>query len=253
MVAIAFALSSSLLWGLSDYLGGFKSRTFAVPVVLAAMYLSSLLVMLVFVGARGEGPPSSSHVLAALGAGLVGIMALAAFYTRAVDRDDEHRRADRRDRRRAAGDRRPDRRRRARARCAPSGWRSRSSGIVLASREAPRRADRAARAAPEHRAGDRRRPRLRLVLRARRDRLGGRRRLDAAALARRRAFRSSRSSRCWRCAAAARCGRAGARRSRSAGIGLLDLGANAALQPRVDDRRAVERRRRQLAVSGRRP
>jgi drug/metabolite transporter (DMT)-like permease len=81
MAAIAFALSSSLLWGLSDYAGGFKSRTYAVPVVLAAMYLSSLLVMVAFVGARGEGPPSSSHVLAGLGAGLVGITALGAFYT----------------------------------------------------------------------------------------------------------------------------------------------------------------------------
>jgi len=81
LAAIAFALGSSLLWGLSDYLGGFKSRSLAVPVVLAAMYLSSLLVMAAFVGMRGEAPPSSSHVLAALGAGLVGIMALAAFYT----------------------------------------------------------------------------------------------------------------------------------------------------------------------------
>lgn len=81
MVAIAFALGSSLLWGLSDYLGGFKSRTFAVPVVLAGMYLSSLLVMLAFVGARGEPAPSSQYVLAGLGAGLVGILALGAFYT----------------------------------------------------------------------------------------------------------------------------------------------------------------------------
>ncbi|MBW3607826.1 MAG: DMT family transporter [Actinobacteria bacterium] len=81
MVAIAFALGSSLLWGLSDYLGGFKSRSYAVPVVLAVMYLASLVVMAVFVAARGEAPPSSSYVLAALGAGLVGIMALGAFYT----------------------------------------------------------------------------------------------------------------------------------------------------------------------------
>ncbi|MDQ3722105.1 MAG: DMT family transporter [Actinomycetota bacterium] len=81
MAAIAFALGSSVLWGLSDYLGGVKSRAFAVPVVLATMYLASLLVMLAFVGARGEGPPSSSHVLAGLGAGLVGVTALAAFYT----------------------------------------------------------------------------------------------------------------------------------------------------------------------------
>ena len=81
MAAIAFALGSSLLWGLSDYLGGFKSRSYAVPVVLAGMYLASLLVMAVFVGASGEGAPGSSHVVAALGAGVVGIMALGAFYT----------------------------------------------------------------------------------------------------------------------------------------------------------------------------
>jgi drug/metabolite transporter (DMT)-like permease len=80
MAAIAFGLASSLLWGLSDFLGGLKSRTFAVPVVLAMMYLSSLVVMLAFVTARGEGPPSSEPVLASLGAGLVGIAGLAAFY-----------------------------------------------------------------------------------------------------------------------------------------------------------------------------
>jgi drug/metabolite transporter (DMT)-like permease len=80
MAAIGFALASSALWGLADYLGGLKSRTFPVPVVLAMMYLSSLTVMLVFVAARGEGPPSSSHVLASLGAGLVGIAGLSAFY-----------------------------------------------------------------------------------------------------------------------------------------------------------------------------
>lgn len=81
MVAIAFALGSSLLWGLSDYLGGFKSRSYAVPVVLAVMYLASLLVMAVFVGASGEPAPAASYMLAALGAGVVGIMALGAFYT----------------------------------------------------------------------------------------------------------------------------------------------------------------------------
>lgn len=80
MAAIALGLLSSLLWGLADYLGGVKSRTFAVPVVLAMMYLSSLLVMLAFVAARGEGPPPAENVLAALGAGLVGIAALSAFY-----------------------------------------------------------------------------------------------------------------------------------------------------------------------------
>ena len=184
MAAIAFALSSSLLWGLSDYAGGFKSRTYAVPVVLAAMYLSSLLVMLVFVGARGEGPPSSSYVLAGLGAGIVGIMALGAFYTAlsigtmsivapisatgvalpvivGLIGGDEP----------------------GAVRSAGLAARGRRDRARLA--RGARRADRPARAAAEHRPGDPRRPRLRLVLRARRDRLGGRRRLDAAALARR--------------------------------------------------------------------
>jgi len=80
MAALALALGSSLLWGIADYLGGLKSRSFPVPIVLALMYLASLGTMAVFVIARGEGPPGSEPVVAALCAGLVGIAALAAFY-----------------------------------------------------------------------------------------------------------------------------------------------------------------------------
>jgi len=80
MAALAFALGSSLLWGIADFLGGLKSRSFGVPVVLALMYLASLVTMGVFVVARGEGPPGSESVIAGLCAGLVGIAGLAAFY-----------------------------------------------------------------------------------------------------------------------------------------------------------------------------
>jgi drug/metabolite transporter (DMT)-like permease len=80
MLAIALALGSSMLWGLSDFAGGLKSRSFPVPVVLAVMYGSSLTVMACFVGARGEGPPELEAVAAGLGAGLFGIAALMAFY-----------------------------------------------------------------------------------------------------------------------------------------------------------------------------
>jgi len=45
MLAIILALGSSVAWGLADYLGGFKSRSFPVPVVLAVMYLASLAAM----------------------------------------------------------------------------------------------------------------------------------------------------------------------------------------------------------------
>jgi drug/metabolite transporter (DMT)-like permease len=80
MAAIALALGSSLVWGLSDFLGGLKSRTFPVPVVLACMYLSSLTVMAIFVAARAEGPPGGDAVVAGLCAGLFGIAGLFAFY-----------------------------------------------------------------------------------------------------------------------------------------------------------------------------
>jgi drug/metabolite transporter (DMT)-like permease len=80
MAAIALGLASSVLWGLSDYLGGLKSRSFHVAVVLAMMYLASLTVMLAFVALRGESPPDAESVIASLAAGLVGIAGLAAFY-----------------------------------------------------------------------------------------------------------------------------------------------------------------------------
>lgn len=80
MAAIALGLASSILWGLADFLGGLKSRTYPVAVVLALMYLASLVVMLAFVAARGAEPPDGESVLAALGAGVVGIAGLAAFY-----------------------------------------------------------------------------------------------------------------------------------------------------------------------------
>ncbi|MDX6688672.1 MAG: hypothetical protein QOG15_129 [Solirubrobacteraceae bacterium] len=80
MAALAFALGSSLLWGIADFFGGLKSRSYPVPVVLAIMYSSSLTVMAVFIAVRGEGPPDATALFAALSAGLVGISALAAFY-----------------------------------------------------------------------------------------------------------------------------------------------------------------------------
>ncbi len=80
MLAIALALCSSALWGLADYLGGVKSRVLAVPVVLACTYLTSLTVMAIFVGARGSGPPQTEAIVAGLGAGLFGIGGLVAFY-----------------------------------------------------------------------------------------------------------------------------------------------------------------------------
>ena len=80
MAAIALALGCSVFWGLADFLGGLKSRTFPVPVVLCGMYLTSLIVMATFVAARGTGPPATGAVVASLGAGVLGTLGLSAFY-----------------------------------------------------------------------------------------------------------------------------------------------------------------------------
>lgn len=80
MIAVALALGSSALWGLADYLGGVKSRRFAVPVVLGAMYAAGLAAMLLIVGASGAPAPGGQAVVAALLAGLAGIAALGCFY-----------------------------------------------------------------------------------------------------------------------------------------------------------------------------
>jgi drug/metabolite transporter (DMT)-like permease len=80
VIALALALGSSVLWGLADYLGGVKSRSYPVPVVLACMYLTSLVCLLVFVAVAGEGLPPRDAVAAGLGAGAFGIAALMCFY-----------------------------------------------------------------------------------------------------------------------------------------------------------------------------
>ena len=80
MVAIVIALGSSLLWGCADYLGGVKSRTFPVAVVLACMYIASLSVMTIVVVASGAEAPGAIGVVAGLCAGAFGIAGLSAFY-----------------------------------------------------------------------------------------------------------------------------------------------------------------------------
>ncbi|MDQ3850407.1 MAG: hypothetical protein M3296_07325, partial [Actinomycetota bacterium] len=72
MLAVAFALGSAALWGLSDFLGGVKSRRFAVPVVLAVMYVGSLSVMAAVVAAGSEPAPGPRAVVAATLAGVAG-------------------------------------------------------------------------------------------------------------------------------------------------------------------------------------
>src|SRR5215207_5441431 len=74
----AAALLASVAWGVADFLGGLKSRTVPVLVVLLLAQISGVLAIGVVVALAGNAPPSS--VLWAMVAGLFGTLGLASFY-----------------------------------------------------------------------------------------------------------------------------------------------------------------------------
>ena len=79
MLAAVCALGASIAWGVGDFLGGLKSRTVPLLVVLLLAQVSGLLGIGLIVAVAGNGPPGASVLWAAL-AGLFGTLGLAAFY-----------------------------------------------------------------------------------------------------------------------------------------------------------------------------
>jgi drug/metabolite transporter (DMT)-like permease len=75
----AAALLASVAWGVADFLGGLKSRTVHVLVVLLLAQVSGVLAIGLVVAIAGNAPPGSSVLWAAL-AGVFGTVGLAAFY-----------------------------------------------------------------------------------------------------------------------------------------------------------------------------
>lgn len=80
MLAVALGLATSVAWGLSDFLGGLKSRQIALLTVLLGSQLTGLVLVVAYLAARGEGPPDSTSMLYAAAAGLAGVLGLSAFY-----------------------------------------------------------------------------------------------------------------------------------------------------------------------------
>jgi drug/metabolite transporter (DMT)-like permease len=80
VTAIALALGSSLVYGVSDFLGGLKSRSLPLLSVLLVSQGSALVVLATIVVAAGEAPPSGSFLLYAAIAGLAEAVGIAAFY-----------------------------------------------------------------------------------------------------------------------------------------------------------------------------
>jgi drug/metabolite transporter (DMT)-like permease len=79
VLAAALALAASVSWGVADFLGGLKSRTLAVIVVLALAQPVGFVAIGLIVAVRGEGP-SGSEVLWAIPAAALGTVGIGAFY-----------------------------------------------------------------------------------------------------------------------------------------------------------------------------
>jgi drug/metabolite transporter (DMT)-like permease len=80
VIAPLLALSASASWGVADFLGGLKSRTVPILVVLAVAQPAGLVSVALVVAARGDGPPGAGAVLWAIPAALLGTTGIAAFY-----------------------------------------------------------------------------------------------------------------------------------------------------------------------------
>jgi drug/metabolite transporter (DMT)-like permease len=80
MPAVLLALAASASWGVSDFLGGLKTRTTPLLTVLAVSQPIGLVLLGAIVLARGQGPPHGLAVLWAVLAGFGGAIGIGALY-----------------------------------------------------------------------------------------------------------------------------------------------------------------------------
>lgn len=80
MIAVVLGLTSSLCWGVADFMGGLASRRISVITVLVISQIVGLVLLLAVVAIRAEGPPEAHHLAVAALSSVAGVGALAAFY-----------------------------------------------------------------------------------------------------------------------------------------------------------------------------
>jgi drug/metabolite transporter (DMT)-like permease len=80
VLAVVLAFSSSLCWGLADFLGGLQSRARPLVTVLLVAQVAAVAMGLAFVAASSDPFPDLGPAALATGAGVAGCAALAAFY-----------------------------------------------------------------------------------------------------------------------------------------------------------------------------
>ena len=80
MLGVLLALSSSLMWGFADYLGGLQTRSRQVLSVVLVSQASGLLVIAAIVALRGVAWPGAEAMLPAAVAGVMGAFCIVTFY-----------------------------------------------------------------------------------------------------------------------------------------------------------------------------
>ena len=80
MLAVALGLASSLCWGISDFVGGLKSRSLELLSVLLLSQLTGLVLVALLVVLRGRPPPPAGDLALGALSGVSGVLGLAAFY-----------------------------------------------------------------------------------------------------------------------------------------------------------------------------
>ncbi|MHB8659138.1 MAG: EamA family transporter [Solirubrobacteraceae bacterium] len=80
MIALTLALSSSVCWGVSDFVGGLQARRVPLLWLILVSQSVGLACVIVVLAARGQGTPELTRMLPAAAAGLGGVVALSAFY-----------------------------------------------------------------------------------------------------------------------------------------------------------------------------
>jgi drug/metabolite transporter (DMT)-like permease len=80
VLAFSLALLASISWGVGDFLGGLKSRSLPLLVVLTVSQIAGLLAIGAVVAARAAGPPDPSFIPFALAGGLAVAVGIGAFF-----------------------------------------------------------------------------------------------------------------------------------------------------------------------------
>lgn len=80
MLGLGLGLTSSLCWGVSDFIGGLSARRLPLLFVMVSSQAVGLAIVIGVVAIRGTGAPALVRLLPAVGGGLAGIAALTSFY-----------------------------------------------------------------------------------------------------------------------------------------------------------------------------